>query len=318
MPAPANNNKKPWLIAAWPGMGNVAVIAAAYLVQKLPMTPVGELPPRGHFDVPQVLVKQGVIGTPRLPRSVLYRWNDPEGGRDLLVFIGEAQPTAGLYAFAHEMLDRAAQLNVERVYTFASMASQLHPSKDPKVFGAATTPPLAAELRQQKLIMLDDGQIGGLNGVLLGAAAERGIPGLCLLGEIPFFAAGVPNPKAAKAVLSAFSNLAGIHIDLAELAAHAETVDTALVDLLDRLREQARERGADEELPLPEEPADIEETESANEPELDPTSVARIERMFEVAMQDRSQAVRLKEELDRLGVFDKYENRFLDLFRRGE
>lgn len=315
----AGSNHKPWLIAAWPGMGNVAVIAAAYLVQKLPMTPIGELPPRGHFDVPQVLVKQGVIGTPRLPRSVLYRWNDPEGGRDLLVFIGEAQPTAGLYAFAHEMLDRASQLNVERVFTFASMASQLHPSKDPKVFGAATTPPLANELRQRKLTILEDGQIGGMNGVLLGAAAERGMPGLCLLGEIPFFAAGVPNPKAAKAVLGVFSDLAGVHINLDELSQHAETVDAALVDLLDRLREQARERGGEEEIPLPEEPGYVvEEDESPEEPELDPATQARIERMFAEAEQDRSHAVRLKEELDRLGVFHKYENRFLDLFKRGE
>lgn len=315
MPPQGANNHKPWLIAAWPGMGNVAVIAAAYLVQKLSMRPVGEVPPGGHFDVTQVLVKQGVIGTPRLPRSVLYRWTDPEGARDILIFIGEAQPSVGLYAFAHAMLDRAVQLNVERIFTFASMASQLHPAKEPKVFGAATTPALAAELRQQGLTMLDDGQVGGLNGVLLGAASERAIPGLCLLGEIPFFAAGVPNPKAAKAVIGAFTNIAGVSVDLEELSQHAQTVDAALVDLLDRLREQARERG-DDDTPLPEEP--IESDEFEREPELDSAVVARIERMFTEAEQDRSQAVRLKEELDRLGVFDKYENRFLDLFRRGE
>ena len=55
----APDQSRPWLIAAWPGMGNVAIIAAAYLIQRLEMQAVGDLPPRGHFDVPQVEVKSG-------------------------------------------------------------------------------------------------------------------------------------------------------------------------------------------------------------------------------------------------------------------
>ena len=44
----------------------------------------------------------------------------------------------------------------------------------------------------------------------------------------------------------------------------------------------------------------------------------RIERLFEEAEMDRKRAVSLKEELDRLGVFEDYEDRFLDLFKRAE
>lgn len=40
--------------------------------------------------------------------------------------------------------------------------------------------------------------------------------------------------------------------------------------------------------------------------------------MFQEAREDRAKAVRLKEELDRLGVYPAYEDRFLDLFRRAE
>jgi len=45
---------------------------------------------------------------------------------------------------------------------------------------------------------------------------------------------------------------------------------------------------------------------------------ANIERLFDLARQDRSRAFELKQELDRLGVFRDYEDRFLDLFQSRE
>ena len=61
------------------------------------------------------------------------------------------------------------------------------------------------------------------------------------------------------------------------------------------------------------------ETPQATEtPDLDEQDRARIESLFEQARQERNKAFLLKAELDRLGVFDRYEDRFLDLFKRGE
>jgi proteasome assembly chaperone (PAC2) family protein len=291
-------------------MGNVAVIAAGYLVQKLNMKPVAELPSSGHFDVDQVTVHRGVIGTPRLPRSVFYRWSNPSG-RDLVVFLGEAQPSSSGYAFAHELLDQAADLGIERVITFASMASQLHPAEKPRVFGAATNGDVLADLKHLDVQPLEEGQIGGLNGVLLGAAAKRGTSGMCLLGEMPFFAANVANPKASLAILEVFCPLAGVELDLAELRGASETMEHALVELMERLKiQEGAEPHAEEK---PEEP---ETPRKPERPSLDFETRSRIENLFEEARKDRSKAVGLKNELDRLGVFHQYENRFLDLFRR--
>lgn len=311
--------KQTWLVAAWPGMGNVAVIAGGYLVHALEMKPLGEIPPEDYFDVEQVEVKNGVIAPPRLPKSVFYRWDDKATGRSLLVFLSEAQPSDRTYAYAQRVLEQAARLGAERVVTFASMASQLHPSSEPRVFGAVTHPDMLADLGPRGVEALEAGQVGGLNGVLLGAAAARGLPGLCLLGEIPYFAAGVPNPKAAIAVLKKFGEMCGMPIDPTELSEAAGAVDRALLDLLERMREQAKEGG--ETIPLPKEPTEEPEPEPAKaagaEPALDAAATQRIERLFTEAQRDRSKGVRLKEELDRLGVFRRYENRFLDLFRKG-
>lgn len=308
-------------MAAWPGMGNVAVIAAGYLVHKLGMKQVGEIQPKGRFDVQAIEVEKGLAAAPRIPRGRLFRWIGPGNGealarKELIVYLGEAQPTSGLWSYAHDLLDAASQLGATRVATFASMASQLHPTQDPHVWGVVTKKEMLEQLETLEVAPLEAGQVSGLNGVLLGAAADRGIPGVCLLGEIPFFAAGVPNPKAAKHVLSAFSLLSGVEVDLEELSRDADTVDHAILELMEKLQQKTGDEGdgeptdADEETTPP--------TNGKGMPELDAASRKRIEEMFEAALRDRKQAMYLKEELDRLGVFKLYENRFLDLFRHAE
>jgi len=117
-------------------------------------------------------------------------------------------------------------------------------------------------------------------------------------------------------VLSAFSLLSGVEVDLEGLSRDADTVDHAILELMEKLQQKTGDEGdgeptdADEETTPP--------TNGKGMPELDAASRKRIEEMFEAALRDRKQAMYLKEELDRLGVFKLYENRFLDLFRHAE
>lgn len=316
---------RPWLIAAWPGMGNVAVIAASYLIEQLGMTDRRELPPGTHFDVIEVTVKQGLVEPIALPRGYFFTWKNPARGRDLVVFIGEAQPSSGSYAYAHELVDAAREMGVERVVTFASLASGLHPSENPKVSGAATDAGTLAELRRVEVEPLEQGQIGGLNGLLLGVAAARGLAGMCLLAEIPYFAMRVPNPKASRAALSVFSVLAGIDIHLEELNKQAAYVDRALIDAIEQLERQRAEQGesaAEEAEPEDAAPGEVatgdvpDSPRDHGAPRLSPGDRERIDGLFEAARKDPAQAVRLKNELDRLGVFKSFEGAFLDLFRK--
>lgn len=326
-----------WLIAAWPGMGNVAIIAAGYLVRSLGMSEAGQLSSREHFDIADVSVREGLVQAVHLPRGMFFRKRNVSPGRDLIVFMGESQPSTGAFSYTHELLDAAISMGVDRIITFASIASALHPAGAPRVFGVSTDRTIQDELRRAEVQPLADGQIGGLNGVMLGAALARGLSGFGLLAEIPFFAANVPNPKAARAALSVFSVLTGIDVSLEALSRHAETVDQLLVTAFEKLREEgvidpeplmgdpSQPESAESELesdpesdPDPESQAAGEAAPEASpaEPALDFTTRQRIERLFDEARRDSNRAVNLKRELDRLGVFKQYENRFLDLFRR--
>ena len=151
------------------------------------------------FAIEHIEVKGGLIRSARLPRSRLFVWNDPQHRHDIVLFLGEAQPPIGKYAFCRRLIEYAKQLGVERVLTFAAMATQMHPEHDSRVFGAATDEQSLEELKRLELELLEDGHIGGLNGVLLGAAADGGLRGTCLLGEMPHIFAQLPFPKASLA-----------------------------------------------------------------------------------------------------------------------
>jgi uncharacterized protein len=300
----------PWLVAVWPGMGHVAISAGYYLMAKLGMHLLAEFATEELFDIEHVEVKGGLVHPGRLPRSRVFAWQDPRKRHDILVFIGEAQPPRGKAEFCRRLVEFAKGLQVERVFTFAAMGTRMHPDQASRVFGAATDAETLAELEREAIEILEDGHIGGLNGVLLGVAAERGLHGACLLGEMPHIFAQLAYPKASLAVLEVFATIAGVAIDLGELAEQAR-------DMEEKLRELLAQVEPSYEQPMP---SDVESSpaEPAEEEGLSPADRQRIERFFDQAAKDRSHAYELKRELDRLGVYPEYEDRFLDLFKKSD
>jgi proteasome assembly chaperone (PAC2) family protein len=301
--------KRPWLVAVWPGMGHVAVSAGYYLMAKLGMHLLAEVSAQELFDIEHVEIKDGIVQPARMPRSRSWVWRDPLGRRDLVVFIGEAQPPLGKYAFCQRLIEFARQLGVERVFTFAAMATDMRLGAEARVFGVATDQEALGELRDSGLTILDDGHIGGLNGLLLGAAAEAGLRGSCLLGEMPHVFAQLPFPRASLVVLEAFTAMAGIKVDLAEMGEQAREMDAKLGQLLEQAEErlsQGQEAEEDESfIPEPSEEDD----------QPDEEDIERVEGLLARAREDRSIAYELKRELDRLGLYRQYEDRFLDLFK---
>lgn len=297
---------KPWMIAVWPGMGNIAISAGYYLLAKLEMQLLAEFSPRELFEVESVEVKDGLIQMGRMPRSRFFVWKDPAGNHDIIVFIGEAQPPIGKYAFCRNLVEFAHKLGVERLFTFAAMATQMHPEHESRTFAAATDESLLAELRRQNMEILNDGNISGMNGVVLGIAAEKGLHGACLLGEMPHIFAQFPFPKASLSVLQVFTKIAGLNVDFAELSAQAKAIEEKLGELLAQVESQLEQQHEPEEEFAMEPPED----ES-----LSQADKQNIDQLFDQARQDRSKAYELKRELDRLQVFKDYEDRFLDLFR---
>lgn len=356
----------PCLVAVWPGMGCVAEIAGAYLTQQLAAKPFAEIGPAPYFDLRQAHVKDGLLLPAGLPRSVFYGWRNPLGGRDVVILLGEAQPPVRAWAFCQEVVTFAQALGVQRLFTFSAVASPIDPRSDPRVFAFASEPKLLSDVRRLGAEVFWDGEVTGLNAVLLSAAIDRQMAGACLLGEFPYFASSIPNPKAAAAVLRMFACLGGVQFSLDEIEGEAKRLEPELCELHDRLKEamggsmpgedevaptgkdalggdRVPPRGADDDEAPPTVELEVElrldivspdlelnhevvsehghEEEAEDEPwEPSAETIAAVEAMFEEVRLDRDRATELKDLLDVYGLFPRYEDRFLDLFRpsRGE
>ena len=84
--------KKPYMIVAWPGMGEVAFKAASYLVEKLKAEEFAVIPAEEFFYLTGSVIKEGILSVPDLPSGKFYFWKNKTGINDLIVFISNAQP----------------------------------------------------------------------------------------------------------------------------------------------------------------------------------------------------------------------------------
>lgn len=311
--------RETWLVAAWPGMGAVAFLAAEYLARKLGADFLADVATKEHFNPAAVVVKDGLLQPVHSPKTVLWSTKGKNGAnsvRELVILLAEQQPATASWSYCEAVLARAREAGVTRAFTFAAMATTSSPRNPAQVFTAATDAEVLGEIQRLGVEPIRAGEIGGLNGMFLSVAAAQGIPGVCLLGEIPFFAGAVSNPKAAAAVLRVFARLAGLELNLEELDRAGAEIEQQLAAHHQKLEEAARSvhdeaaRRSSEE-----EPESWIAPEGSDE--LSPRDGARIEALFQAAQADRSKALQLKAELDRLDVFSRFEDRFLDLFKRG-
>ncbi|MFH2138881.1 MAG: PAC2 family protein [Candidatus Omnitrophota bacterium] len=305
--------KKPYLLAAWPGMGNVASKAVEFLCEKLEPKEFAELSPEGFFHPHEAWIVDSQVETPRLPTGKFYYWKNSTGKNDLIIFLCEAQPSLEKsYNYAQLVLDVASDFNVKKVFTFASMPMPIDHTQNSKVWITATDKALMKGVSKFDAKPLNVGQISGLNGLLLSVAKERNMDGVCFLGEIPLYAIQIENPKATKAVLSVFAKLNGLKFEYKELDERIMIVEEEIEKLIDYFKSGvAQDPISDEDV------EDIKKTLAAVT-KLPESARAKIENLFRAAEIDLSKANELKKELDRWNIYKDYEDRFLDLFKEGK
>ena len=232
---------RPCLVAAWPGIGNVALVAASYLREKLGAEEFAEIEPLPFFELNGVIIEDNLIQQPRFPESKFYYWKRKDTGSGLIIFIGEAQPTFKGYEFANRILDLAQKLGVSQVYTFAAALIPQFAEK-PRVWASATDSELLKKLEGQKLVLKGDFYVAGMNGLLLSVAKERGMKGVCLLGETPRYLGEAGNPAASQAVLEVLNKLLRIKIDMTEIEGLAQQAREEIESMVKESRREYIDR----------------------------------------------------------------------------
>jgi proteasome assembly chaperone (PAC2) family protein len=212
--------KNPILIAAWPGMGMLAIMTADYLVRKLDAKQFAEIRSPGN----DIYFKEGIGELGKYEHRFYY--SKTEQG-DLIICGGEIQPQSlsEIKKLANQVLDVAEDLGTKRVYTFAAVPNP-HDAK-PRVFGVVNKLELVELLKEKGVQIAEgDGRITGLNGLLIGIAEQRHMDGICLLCEIRYL--DIPQPRSVQAALSTLTRIIGIKIDMSEMEQEADNMEQKL------------------------------------------------------------------------------------------
>ena len=306
--------KNPYLIVAWPGIGEVAFKAATYLVDKLRAEEFAEIGSGDFFYLTGITIQEGVLSLPELPYSKFYYWKNKPGNNDLIIFISNAQPDlTRAEEYSKKILDLAKSFKTKMVISFAAMPQPIDHTQDGRVWCAVTSNELNNNLKKYELPLLSSGQISGMNGLLLGLAKKEGLPGLCLLGEIPLYTIQIENPKASYAVLEVLNKMLNIQLDLTGLIEQAHILEDEINKLLDYLK-----LGPQTANPIGEEEIEKIKKSLSQLTKLPLSIKDKIEKLFEQAKTDILKANELKAELDKWSVYKEYEDRFLDLFKKSK
>src|SRR3989338_2262436 len=285
--------KNPILIAAWPGMGEVALQATRYLCKQLKAQPFAKLQTKKFFHQTDIAVKNGLLSLNTIADSPFYYWENVLGQHDLIIFISEFQPSSEkTFTYAQEILEFAARLGVQTVFTFAALLTSNDLGVLPQIWAAATDQKLMAEIQRYNVRPMASGQVSGLNGLFLGIAKAKKLKGACFLGEIPFYAVQIENPATSLRLLEAFSKFTGIKIDLYELSTAAK----AMEEEIGRLVEYTQKSFGLEESSAPITADDIDRIKKTLEAQRQiPHSARRdIEELFLRAKNDVACALELK------------------------
>lgn len=221
--------KNPILICGLPGSGFVGKLAVEHLTKELGAELFGVI--YSYNFPPQVIIRPD--GTVDIIKNELYFWKSKNSPNDLILYTGDSQPITpeADYEVADKILEVVENLGVKKVFALAAYITGGF-VKEPKVYGTATDASAISDLRSSGVIVMSEGSITGMNGLLVGLAKLRGMQGVSLLGETSGY---IVDANASKAVLDIFTKMMNLKIDMTSLTERAKSAEK-IVKTLDQIR----------------------------------------------------------------------------------
>jgi hypothetical protein len=149
-------------------------------------------------------------------------------GNEALFLVG-VEPDHRWRAFSAAVVDLALQLGVSTVYGLGAYPAPVPHTRSTRLVATATTPELAA------LVGSIDGRIdvpAGVHAAIERSCAEAGLPATGLWAQVPHYAAGMPYPAGALALIEGLRSVAGLQFPLGSLVDDARTTRTRLDELV--------------------------------------------------------------------------------------
>ena len=262
----------PNLICGFPGTGLVGKLAVDYLIKELDAIHMADL--FSCYFSPQVVIQSD--GTTNIVKNSLYyvksnntsvnkkqiknlskldvQLDQPVNesksntslkladgslfsSNDLILLTGDSQPVVpgSEYVLSEQLLDLITKFKISNIFSLASYVTGTFVN-EPKIYGTATNPEIVKSFRSFNISTLDNGNITGMNGLILGLGKLRGIEGTCLLGETSGY---VIDAKASKNLLEILNKILGIKINMDEINKRSKDTEILIKNLEQQMMAKA-------------------------------------------------------------------------------
>jgi uncharacterized protein (TIGR00162 family) len=226
---------KPVFVEGLPGIGSVGRVAAQYLIDELKAEKFAEL--YSPFFLPFVSIHESMV---EMLKNEFYFWKNPDPkGEDIIILIGDCQcgdaGTLGHYEIAEKILDFCKELGVEKVFTLGGFGTgEIEDTKDIEILGAVNDKKLISRYKEFGVDFSSSTEriqyIVGASGLLIGLGGEKGMEGVCLMGETTGFPI-LTDPRSAEKLLKVLIKILKLDIDLSKIDEKAKEMETFLKKL---------------------------------------------------------------------------------------
>ncbi len=217
-------------IQGLPGVGNVGRLVAGYLIKELKAEKIAEI--KSFEFVPAVLIDKDSM----IKGITIDIYLAKKSRKNIIILTGDSQAVGnvGHYRLSWKIAEALKKMNVTEVVTIGGFIFDRR--KDISVLGAVTD----AKMRKkfEKIGVKFEGNevvssIVGEAGLVLYAASEFKIPGICLMGRVEGYPHVTSDPRAAKEILKVIEKYLNIKINMKEID---KTVDD-LTEFIKRAEE---------------------------------------------------------------------------------
>lgn len=214
----------------WVDAGGAAARGAAAVLEGVETTPLVTFDADSLLDHrarrPVMHLRDGLNTGLTWPSIQMLATSDP-AGNDLVMLTG-AEPDHQWRAFTRAVVDLALELGTRLVVGLGAYPAPVPHTRPSLLATTATDPALAAQVGQVRT-HLD--VPAGIGGAIEQRCSEVGLPAIGLWAQVPHYAATMPYPGAALALVEGLNDLGGLSIPTGTLAQETDET-TARLDAL--------------------------------------------------------------------------------------
>ena len=220
------------LLAVWrDNSGGIDTTVTRYIIEKMKGHEFCSINPSAFFTLEGVQIENDVS---RMPSTRFFRCSEE------LIILESDNPQAEWYQFLSILLDAAVtQFKVEEIYTIGNILSSHAHTSPREIYSICNNTAIRESLKPYRIkrdleYQSPPGTRPSLSSYLIWLAGQRNVSAVNLWVTIPFYLAGIGDPRAQKSLLDFFNRRLNLGLSLEELKKEINNQSVRLAALQER------------------------------------------------------------------------------------